>query len=74
MDHRVYVNDLSWSGNRKIQEWDKENFNDLVKQMTSREIEIMNAYLDFEGYYVKDWSESHEEYTKMSCILTLKTG
>ena len=53
---------LPWSGNRKIMQWDRENYIDLLKQFTIDEIEIMNDYLDGEGYDVKGLSETHAEY------------
>ena len=58
---------LYWSGNRKIMKWNKENYYELLKQLTIDEIEIMNDYLDGEGYDLKGmWT--------MSCLLTSKTG
>ncbi len=59
MDYRVYVNDLSWSGNRKILHWDRVSFCELLAQITAEEIEVMNAYLDSEGYDIKGLNESY---------------
>ena len=53
------VNDLTWSGNRKILHWDRVNFYELLAQITAEEIEVMNAYLDSEGYDIKGLNESH---------------
>ena len=53
---------LYWSGNRKIMKWNKENYYELLKQLTIDEIEIMNDYLDGEGYDLKGLCETHAEY------------
>lgn len=53
------VNDLTWSGNRKILHWDRVNFYELLAQITAEEIEVMNAYLDSEGYDIKGLNETH---------------
>ena len=53
---------LYWSGNRKILKWNKENYYELLQQFTIDEIEIMNDYLDGEGYDLKGLYETHAEY------------
>ena len=55
---------LYWSGNRKIMKWNKENYYELLKQLTIDEIEIMNDYLDGEGYDLKGLCETHAEYVE----------
>ena len=40
------------------------NFYDLLKQITHEEIEIMNAYLDSEGFDLKGLSDNHAEYVE----------
>ena len=55
---------LAWSGNKKILQWNKGSFGELLEQMTIDEIETMNDYLDSECYDVKGLSESHAEYVK----------
>ncbi len=57
--HKTY-----WSGDRKIQNWDRGNFYDLLKQITHEEIEIMNDYLDSEGFDLKGLNDSHAEYVE----------
>ena len=58
------VNDLTWSGNRKILHWDRVNFYELLAQITAEEIEVMNAYLDSEGYDIKGLNETHQAYVE----------
>lgn len=53
-----------WSGDRKILRWDRQNFYDLLKQITHEEIEIMNGYLDSEGFDLKGLNDSHGEYVQ----------
>ena len=53
---------LYWSGNRKILKWNRESYHELLKQLTIDEIEIMNDYLDGEGYDLKGLCETHAEY------------
>ena len=72
MDYKTKVNDLMWSGNRKILRWDRANFFDLLGQMTAQEIEIMNAYLDSEGYDVKGLSDSQDAYREDVLITYIK--
>ena len=72
MDHRVYVNNLAWSGNRKILRWDRVNFCELLAQITAEEIEVMNAYLDSEGYDVKGLNESHQAYVEDVLVTYIK--
>ena len=66
------VNDLAWSGNRKILNWDRNNFYELLKQITPGEIETMNTYLDSEGYELKGLSESYEDYIENVLITYIK--
>ena len=53
---------LYWSGNRKILTWNKENYYELLNQLTIEEIEIMNDYLFGEGHDLKGLFETHAEY------------
>ena len=53
---------LYWSGNRKILKWNKENYYELLNQLTIDEIEIMNDYLFGEGHDLKGLFETHAEY------------
>ena len=62
MDHKVHR--IFWSGDRKIQNWDRVNFYDLLKQITHDEIEIMNGYLDSEGFDLKGLNDTHAEYVE----------
>ena len=66
------VNDLTWSGNRKILHWDRVNFYELLAQITAEEIEVMNAYLDSEGYDVKGLNESHQAYVEDVLVTYIK--
>ena len=72
MDYRATVNDLMWSGNWKILHWDRENFSDLLGQMTDTEIDIMNAYLDSEGYDIRGLNDSQEAYREDILITYIK--
>ena len=62
MDHKVHR--IFWSGDRKIWNWDRVNFYDLLKQITHDEIEIMNGYLDSEGFDLKGLNDTHAEYVE----------
>ena len=66
------VNDLTWSGNRKILHWDRVNFYELLAQITAEEIEVMNAYLDAEGYDIKGLNESHQAYVEDVLVTYIK--
>lgn len=66
------VNDLSWSGNRKILHWDRVNFYELLAQITAEEIEVMNAYLDSEGYDIKGLNENHQAYVEDVLVTYIK--
>ena len=61
-----------WSGDRKILNWDKENFYELLNQITYEEIEIMNGYLDSEGFDVRGLSESRKEYVEQVLFTYIK--
>ena len=66
------VNDLTWSGNRKILHWDRVNFYELLAQITAEEIEVMNAYLDSEGYDIKGLNETHQAYVEDVLVTYIK--
>ena len=55
---------MLWSGYIKILHWNRVNFCDLLKQITHEEIEIMNDYLDSEGFDLKGLNDSHAEYVE----------
>ena len=62
MNYKVHR--MLWSGDRKILHWNRVNFYDLLKQITHEEIEIMNDYLDSEGFDLKGLNDSHAEYVE----------
>ena len=66
------VNDLTWSGNRKILHWDRVNFYELLAQITAEEIEVMNAYLNSEGYDIKGLNESYQAYVEDVLVTYIK--
>ena len=70
MNYKVHGN--LWSGDRKILNWDKENFYELLNQITYEEIEIMNGYLDSEGFDVRGLSESRKEYVEQVLFTYIK--
>ena len=66
------VNDLTWSGNRKILHCDRVNFYELLAQITAEEIEVMNAYLNSEGYDIKGLNESYQAYVEDVLVTYIK--
>ena len=70
MNYKVHEN--LWSGDRKILNWDRENFYELLKHITYEEIEIMNGYLDSEGFDVRGLSESRKEYVEQVLFTYIK--